>query len=62
MLPIDGNNDVSGKLIRPDGKEEYWWQGVNCHNVIPEDLVDAVVKREKEKVENDKTWFIKKIE
>lgn len=40
---------ISGKLIRPDGKEEYWWNGVNYHNVIPEQLIDAVLASEKNK-------------
>lgn len=41
--------EISGKLIRPDGTEEYWWQGVNNHNVIPEELIDAVLASEKNK-------------
>lgn len=41
--------EISGKLIRPDGKEEYWWNGVNYINVIPEELIDAVVASEKNK-------------
>lgn len=32
---------ISGKLVRADGIEEYWWNGVNYHNVVPEQLVDA---------------------
>lgn len=32
---------ISGKLVRPDGIEEYWWNGVNYHNVVPEQLIDA---------------------
>lgn len=43
--------EISGKLIRPDGTEEYWWQGVNYHNVIPEELIDAVLAAEKNKKE-----------
>lgn len=32
---------ISGKLIRPDGVVEFWWNGVNYHKVIPEELIDA---------------------
>ena len=32
---------ISGKLISPDGTEEFWWNSVNYHNVIPEELIDA---------------------
>ena len=41
--------DISGKQIRPDGTEEYWWQGDNYKNVIPEELFDAVLASEKQK-------------
>ncbi len=41
--------EISGKLIRPDGTEEFWWNGVNNHNVIPEQLIDAVLASEKNK-------------
>ena len=34
--------DISGKQIRPDGTEEYWWHGVNYINVLPEELIDAI--------------------
>ena len=34
---------ISGKLVRPDGTEEYWWNGVNYYNVVPEELVDAEI-------------------
>ena len=33
--------NISGKLIKPDGTIEFWWKGVNYHNVIPEELMDA---------------------
>lgn len=46
--------EISGKLIRPDGTEEYWWNGVNNHNVIPEELIDAVLVAEKNKKERKK--------
>lgn len=36
---------ISGKLIKPDGTAEYWWNGVNYHNVIPEQLIDAELER-----------------
>lgn len=36
-------NNVSGMLVRPDGVNEYWFNNVNYHNVIPEELVDAVL-------------------
>jgi len=45
---------ISGKLVRPDGIEEYWWNGVNYHNVVPEQLVDAEliqVSKDKEREE-----------
>lgn len=35
---------ISGKLIRPDGTMEFWWDGVNYHNVIPEQLIDAEIE------------------
>lgn len=41
--------EISGKMIRPDGTEEYWWEGVNYKNVIPEELFDAVLASEKQK-------------
>lgn len=36
---------ISGKLIRPDGTIEFWWNGVNYGNVIPEEMIDAELKR-----------------
>ncbi len=35
---------ISGKLIRPDGVVEFWWNGVNYHNVVPEEFVDAEIE------------------
>lgn len=49
---MDGQ-EISGKLIRPDGKVEYWWHGVNYHNVLPEELIDAVLALEKKKREEE---------
>lgn len=46
--------EISGKLIRPDGKVEYWWHGVNYINVLPEELIDAVLASEKNKKERKK--------
>lgn len=40
-------NHVSGMLIRPDGVNEYWFNNVNYHNVIPEELIDAVLDASK---------------
>lgn len=40
---------ASGRLIKPDGEEEFWWDGVNYHNVIPEEYIDACLASEKEK-------------
>ncbi len=50
---MDGQ-EISGRLIRPDGTEQYWWNGVNNHNVIPEELIDAVLAAEKNKKERKK--------
>lgn len=50
---MDGQ-ELSGKLIRPDGTEEYWWHGVNYINVLPEELIDAVLALEKKKAEDKK--------
>lgn len=36
-------NNVSGILVGPDGREECWFNNVNYHNVIPEELIDAVL-------------------
>ena len=36
-------NSVSGILVRPDETTEYWFNNVNYHNVIPEELIDAVL-------------------
>lgn len=33
--------EISGKFTKPDDKEVHWWNGVNYHNVIPEELIDA---------------------
>ena len=41
--------DISGKQIRPDGTKEFWWNGVNYHNVIPEELIDAVIASKNKK-------------
>lgn len=38
--------NISGKLIKPDGTIEFWWKGVNYHNVIPEELMDAELEHE----------------
>lgn len=40
---------ASGRLIKPDGVEEFWWDGVNYHNVIPEEYIDAYLASEKKK-------------
>lgn len=40
---------ASGRLIKPDGTEEFWWEGVNYHNVIPEEYIDACLASEKMK-------------
>lgn len=45
---MDGQ-EISGRLIRPDGTEQYWWHGVNYINVLPEELIDAVLASEKNK-------------
>lgn len=46
--------EISGKLIRPDGTVEYWWNGVNYLNVLPEELIDAVLASEKKEREEKK--------
>lgn len=46
--------EISGKLIRPDGTVEYWWNGVNYLNVLPEELIDAVLASEKNKQEKER--------
>lgn len=46
--------EISGKLIRPDGTEQYWWHGVNYINVLPEELIDAVLASEKNKKEKER--------
>lgn len=51
--------EMSGKLIKPDGTEQYWWNGVNYHNVLPEELIDAVIASENG--EETKCWNHKKI-
>lgn len=43
---MDGQ-EISGRLIRPDGTEQYWWHGVNYINVLPEELIDAVLHQKK---------------
>ena len=44
---------ISGKLVRADGIEEYWWNGVNYHNVVPEQLVDAELERASKNTERE---------
>lgn len=46
--------EISGRLIRPDGTEQYWWHGVNYINVLPEELIDAVLAAEQNKKERKK--------
>ena len=46
--------EISGRLIRPDGTEQYWWHGVNYINVLPEELIDAVLAAEQNKKETKK--------
>lgn len=46
--------EISGKLIRPDGTVEYWWNGVNYLNVLPEELIDAVLASEKKEARKGK--------
>ena len=31
----------SGECLTEDGKHEYWWEGVNYHDIVPEHLIDA---------------------
>lgn len=46
---------ISGKLIRADGTEEFWWNGINYGNVIPEELVDAeLIQVSKDKESEEK--------
>ena len=47
---------ISGKLIRPDGVVEYWWNGVNYHNVIPEELLDEELQRASKNKESEKKY------
>lgn len=42
---------ISGILKKPDGTEEYWWNGVNYHNILPEELMDEFIKYDKLKEE-----------
>lgn len=49
--------NISGKLIKPDGTIEFWWKGVNYHNVIPEELMNAelehaskIMKKKREEI------------
>lgn len=49
--------DMSGKLEKPDGVEQYWWNGVNYNNVLPEQLIDAVIASEKEEKKDDCNSF-----
>lgn len=46
--------EISGRVIRPDGTEQYWWHGVNYINVLPEELIDAVLAAEKNKKEKER--------
>ena len=46
--------EISGRVIRPDGTEQYWWHGVNYINVLPEELIDAVLASEKKEREEKK--------
>lgn len=48
---------ISGKLIKPDGVEEFWWNGVNYHNVVPEELVDAELKHVSKNMEREEQRY-----
>jgi hypothetical protein len=38
---MDEQKGRSGIFCDADGKMEYWWNGVNNHCVLPEQLIDA---------------------
>lgn len=48
---------ISGKLIRADGTVEYWWNGVNYQNVIPEQLIDAEMQRASKNKESEEKQY-----
>lgn len=48
--------EISGKLIRPDGTMEYWWNGVNYHNVIPEEMIDAELESASRNKESEEKY------
>jgi len=33
----------SGQFIDESGQSEFWWDGINYHSIIPEELIDAVL-------------------
>lgn len=49
--------EISGKLISLDGTEEFWWNGVNYHNVIPEQLIDAELESASKNIEREEKQY-----
>lgn len=50
-------NEMSGIVTKPDGTTEYWWNGKNFHNVLPEEIIDAELAASSlKKKERNKRW------
>lgn len=54
--------NISGKLIKPDGVQEFWWNGVNYHNVVPEELVDAELEHASKNMEREEKQYEREYE
>lgn len=39
----------SGEFITEDGNSEFWWNGYNYHNILPEEMIDAEIMASEEK-------------
>lgn len=48
---------ISGKLISADGTVEQWWNGMNYHTVIPEELIDAELQRASKNKESEEKSY-----
>jgi hypothetical protein len=38
---MDEQKGRSGIFCDAEGKMEYWWNGINYHCVLPEELIEA---------------------
>jgi len=39
----------SGEFVNENGENEFWWDGINYHSIIPEEMIDEVLAASEKK-------------